>query len=153
MTQHSVVPVSRRLRRRFVLIGAAGLLALVLTAFLQASGVERAFWLPLSVIGIVAMVFGWARFLFGLVGLPNPNEPELDERERTVVTRSYATAYRILGSLVVAVAAYVALSDLFPDLPTAGEIADRSGLLLALLWTVLGLPTAVLAWNEPDLEG
>lgn len=137
-------------RRRLVIIGAAGLLLIFASVFMQAVAATTD-WRILSVVGIVTMVYGWARFV--LPGfyrmIPTGN---LDERQQGVVAHAYATAYQILACGIVVVGLYFTLTDLFPALPELGSMADKSMLLLALIWTVIGLPAAILAWTEPDFR-
>lgn len=142
----------RASRRRAVAIGAVGLLLTFAAVFVQAIGMEGDIGKAMAVIGIIVMVFGWARLLMPGSGLPQFNQPDLDERQRAVITDAYATAYRIVTIGLIATALYFLLTDLIPMLPTLGTVVDKTLLMVALIWTVIGLPPAILAWNEPDTD-
>lgn len=146
---HPLAPLA--LRRRLVVTGALGLITLLASQFLRASGVDGAAWNPLAVVGIIVMVFGWTRLIIpGYLGLPRMDQPDLDERQRAVVTTAYALAYRVVVVGLLATCSYLLLTDLFTKLPELGGIADGSLLVIGLVWIVMGLPAAILAWNEPD---
>lgn len=138
-------------RRRLVLIGVLGLLILLVSQFLRASGVASAAWSPLATGGIVALVFGGVRLVMpGHLGLPQMDRPDLDERQRAVVTHAYASAYRVLAVGLMVACAYPTLTDLFAGLPGLGRLSDSAIMVVGLIWVVIGLPSAILAWNEPD---
>lgn len=138
-------------RRRLVATGAAGLLITFAAVFMQATNTFGVASNVVSGVGLVLMVFGWARFMLpNYSGLPQPGQTDLDERQQQVVTHAYASSYRFLAFGVVALGLYMMFTDVFPTLPTLNQPFDKSLLLLALTWTVMGLPSAVLAWNEPD---
>ena len=134
-------------RRRLVVIGAVGLLIIFASIFIPGTTASVLKLLP--VIGILLMVYGWGRFILpNSSGLPQPNQLGLDERQQQVVTSAYATAYRILACGVM----LVGISILFTNLPEMMQMADKTMLFVALVWTIISLPTAVLAWNEPDVR-
>ncbi|GAA5513493.1 hypothetical protein Dcar01_02231 [Deinococcus carri] len=140
-------------RRRAVLIGVFGFLLLLLAQFLRSAESSSALWNGLSAAGMVIVVFGWSRLLFpGFMGLPRLDQPDLDERQRAVLTRAYATAYQVLALGLLLVYAYGWLTDVLPGLPrlTGGVNAI---MLVGLVWIVMGLPAAILAWTEPDPAG
>lgn len=138
-------------RRRLVLIGVLGLVAILVSQFLRASEVNSAVWSPLAVGGVIVLVFGWARLVVpGYLGLPQPDRPDLDERQRAVVTNAYASAYRVVVTGLMAACAYLLLTDLFAGLPGLGRLSDSAIMVVGLIWVVIGLPAAILAWNEPD---
>lgn len=138
-------------RRRLVLIGVLGLVALLVSQFLRSSGVNSAAWSPLAVGGIIVLVFGWARLVIpGYLGLPQMDQPDLDERQRAVVTNAYAAAYRVVSIGLMSTCAYFILTDMFTGLPRLDSLGDGSIMVVGLIWVVIGLPAAILAWNEPD---
>lgn len=143
-----LAPLSQR--RRAVLIGAAGFLVLLLSQVLRGLGTESSLWNGLAAAGIVIMVFGWSRLVFpSFMGLPRPDQAHLDERQRAVLTAAYATAYQVLAAgLMLTVAYGIAAQNLvaLPRLPESGNTTVAVG----LLWVVISLPAAVLAWTEPD---
>lgn len=137
-------------RRRAVLIGVFGFVLMLLSQFLSTAGVSRPVEVITGVAGIVTVVFGWSRLVFGLVGLPQLDQPGLDERQRAVVTAAYAAAYRVLASGLLLSYTYVMLTNLFAGLPKLTDLASSSLMLVGLIWLVIGLPAAILAWTEPD---
>ena len=78
----------------------------------------------------------------------NPDH-DLDERQQRVRDRAYLYGYRGLGSAVVVVSVYAGIAfDNAWWLPTTWNQVQ------AVVWGVLllavTLPTAILAWIEPD---
>lgn len=146
---HPLAPLT--IRRRLVLIGVLGLVTILVSQFLRSSGVNGAVWSPLAVGGLIILVFGWARLVFpGYLGLPQMDQPDLDERQRAVVTNAYASAYRVVAIGLMSTCAYLMLTDMFAGLPRLSNLGDSGILVAGLIWTVIGLPAAILAWNEPD---
>lgn len=140
-------------RRRAVLIGSVGFAVLLISQVLRGLEVSSALWNGLGAAGIVVMVFGWSRLVFpGFMGLPRPNQAHLDERQRAVLTDAYATAYQVLAAgLMLAVAYGIVAQNLtaLPRLPESGNTTVAVG----LIWVVISLPAAILAWTEPDPAG
>lgn len=108
-------------------------------------------------LGSVLMIVSALGGLFGLVGVVQtrrtlffPAAGLLDERQRSVQDRAYKFAYQGLGAAVVIVALLLGLAHFGRFTPphlTRGEV----GLLLGVLFlVVLTLPSAMMAWTEPD---
>lgn len=136
-------------RRRTVLIGAVGFLVLLLSQVLRGMGISSSLWNALGAVGIVIMVFGWSRLVFpSFMGLPRLDQPDLDERQRMVLTSAYATAYQVLGAGLLLVCAYGIVADKFTGLPRLPESGNTT-MVVGLLWVVISLPQAILAWTEP----
>lgn len=138
-------------RRRTVLIGASGFLVLLLSQFLRGAGMDSSLWNALGAAGIVIMVFGWSRLVLpGFMGLPRLDQPDLDERQRIVLTGAYATAYKVLAAGLMLVVAYGVVADMVTGLPRLPESGNAT-MMVGLIWVVISLPAALLAWTEPDI--
>lgn len=140
-------------RRRLVLVGIIGFALMLLGPVLRSwfSPQAGSVWSLPSLAGLLLVFYGWARLLVPQhSGLPRPDQPGLDERQQAVVTRAYAAAYRVLAAVVLVAYLYVMLTTWFPELPRVFQGAEISMLGIGLSWLVGGLPTAILAWNEPD---
>jgi hypothetical protein len=74
----------------------------------------------------------------------------LDERQRTVRDQSYYTAYLILGALALLLSGWMLLARLdaigLPTLAPSQIVLLCGGIILL----ALTLPSAVMAWTEPD---
>lgn len=148
-SQH-LAPLTQR--RRAVLIGALGFVVLLLSQVLRGMGTDSSLWNGLGAAGIVIMVFGWSRLHFsGFMGLPRLDQADLDERQRMVLTRAYATAYQVLGAGLLLVCAYGVIADRFTGLPGLPESGNTT-VVVGLLWVVISLPQAILAWTETDIS-
>ncbi|WP_412026941.1 hypothetical protein [Deinococcus yunweiensis] len=85
------------------------------------------------------------------LGISDGPDSELDERQRRVRDEAYVNAYRLLCTLFILVRLYVMIGhDAGWWLPRSSNELQAtfwSGLLLAST-----LPSAILAWTEPDLR-
>jgi hypothetical protein len=98
-------------------------------------------------------MFGFAAGVFAIYGITRnraePEAPELDERQRNLAVQARALSYGLLLAFIVAIAAGWALY-----VTTVGPVVLGPELLLPVA-IVVGvylpvLPSAVLAWVEPD---
>ena len=157
MAQLSVDPrprlerLPRRWRRIVVLATFLGLPAMYIwSGYWATTPVSPVIWGPASflLIGITAIgafvLYGYVRDRADLPGR------RLDERERQLRDRAWILAYQVLAVVVVILVAAVAIPVLgfgqavVIDATLAGAAALCLGVLLPLL------PTATLAWIEPD---
>jgi hypothetical protein len=135
--------------RRALVIAFVALLAL--TGALYLSG--------LSLIGLLVLVLTiatWVLLRLAVRTIADLPDEYLDERQASVRDRAYLESYRLLGGLVA-----VALSGLLLWVIVAADTSDVALLSVAedaalgVLWVglglVLGLPSIVLAWNEPEV--
>jgi hypothetical protein len=108
-----------------------------------------ALWAPIA----IALMFGFAAGVFVIYGTTrNRAEPEaleLDERQRDLAVRARALSYGVLLAGIVAIAAVWAVY-----VTSVGPVTLGPELLLPVA-IVVGvylpvLPSAVLAWIEPD---
>jgi hypothetical protein len=143
---------SRSLRRKVVMAmyGSYLLIALGMQLSFQASG--RWMTAGLGVLAVVAVAAatvanGWlGRRTY--VNAPQLADPELDERLVQIKNQAYRSGYKIIAPLVLVAApvAYFLLS-----IEPGGHGVSHAVLIygfLALLVTTL--PTAIVAWREPD---
>jgi hypothetical protein len=159
----AVTPLSRASRRRWTACYAL-LLALLLagvvdnTFAVRRSGDDA---IPLILIVAVPVVFGMLRR--GTRRLAALDHPDLDERDIEARNAAYRAAFPLLVLVLVATGLLLALA--LPDATRTVELAPREfetkdgwflgteALLGVGLWIILWavyLPTAALAWREPD---
>ena len=76
----------------------------------------------------------------------------LDERQRQVRDRAYVDSYRVF--VLITLFTLIALT-LGPTLSTnrsRSPTRSRTGVIVGVVLIALALPSAVVAWHEPDLE-
>lgn len=145
--------LSRRTRRLIVLgTFVAYPLVYVGYALLSRVGALPAvslLWAPVAIV----LMFGFAAGLFAIYGITRtraePEAVELDERQRDLAVHARALSYSLLLGFIVAIAAAWAAY-----VTTVGPVVLGPELLLPMA-IVVGvylpvLPSAVLAWIEPD---
>ena len=76
----------------------------------------------------------------------------LDERERAQRDRAMAIAYRILMVVIGLVALAVGIAATVHALPMPTAQVGVQAYIAELLWFVVSLPLAVMAWTLPDPE-
>jgi ABC-type tungstate transport system substrate-binding protein len=150
----------RRLRsmprrtRRLIVLGTFVAYPLVYVgyALLSRSGAlppVSLLWTPIAIV----LMFGFALGLFAIYGITRnraePESIELDERQRDLAVRARAYSYGVLLTFIVAIAGLWAVY-----VTTIGPVTLGPELLLPVA-IVVGvylpvLPSAVLAWIEPD---
>lgn len=146
-------PLPRAWRRRAV-VAIYGGYATVVGLFWLNANADLPLWtgvLPLLA-GLV-MLFGVSAILFGQghpVDLANQTDEVLDERERQVRDRAFRFAYMGLAAAFTLLAVYGAMAadsglGWLPSTWNERQAVTWGVFLLA--WT---LPTAVVAWTEPD---
>lgn len=120
--------------------------------FLGAGGSHE--WDVLAVVALLfAVVLGSA---FSLVASPADFRPAvmLDERQNALRLRAMADSYRVVAILIYLCALAIALQHFYGyELPMTrmGPIG-QSYRLLPLVFLLPGLPQALVAWREPDLD-
>lgn len=162
---HTYVPppvsvrIGRRSRRRRAVIALyVGYPAFVALLWLgsqlrhaDASTLALATILPLVASVAAMLTGGYVLLSRTAINLPNILERMLDERQRLVRDGAYRVAFRIVSGVLLVAALYMfmALSAGWP-LPRSGEAGH------AIFWAVFvvttTLPTAIIAWTEPDRE-
>lgn len=98
----------------------------------------------LLVLGVAAalVIWSWSR------NRGRWEDDGLDERDRRVRDRAWATSYRVLALAVLTAILGINLPLLFGAEVVTDIVHQVSGITLAFIWI---LPTLVLAWTEPDL--
>lgn len=144
---------SRAARRRAVMAIYLGYPALLLCLAL-ARGLPdpRPWWFPILLLPLgIAVLVGLAALLSSWVWqAANQEDSALDERQRRVRDRAYLHAYQGLGALVILTAVYAMFArNLGWWLPTTG--LQMQALFWGVFLLCLTLPTAIVAWTEPDL--
>jgi len=108
-----------------------------------------------AVVGVIATVYIHSRLLVPFTQeIANKTDADLDERQTAVRNDAHRTAYQILGNVI--------MGALFLLWVTTGPLGDTAWTpqfsnpnvmtptLSTTLWIYLSLPTAVIAWREPD---
>lgn len=144
--------ISRPTRRILSLATFLGLPAMyVWSSAWMGTSVPNIVWGPVTfiLIGITLVgAFVLYRFARDRAGMPGRL---LDDRERQLRDRAWIVSYQVLAAVVVAAVAIAAVlvlgfeRTLTLDATLVGAVALSIGVLLPLL------PTAALAWIEPDL--
>lgn len=141
---------SRRVRRLLVAAAFLGFpLQSVGYAALMAPGrVPLSVWAPLSVIlfgatlvGVVG-IYGYAR---GRADM----KAELDERQRQIRDQAWILAYGLITTVVTIAIAILTLAASFNGPVTIG-MNELTPIVVALGLYLPILPSATLAWSEPD---
>jgi hypothetical protein len=140
----------QRVRRVIALLSMAGLPAMYAwSAFWLTTTVPKFVWGPVTFL-LIGITVGGSFVLYRYVHDRMSPRANLDERQRQLQDRAMVLAYQVLsGALVIALLG-VAIQVLgigrpiILDAGVVGGVALTTGVLIPLL------PTAALAWVEPD---
>lgn len=146
----SVRPMPRDARRRLVVAMYAAFAAFLAIMYFGYTATPRWPW-PLGVLAVAAFLatgYGFVRLVYAPGYAADTVDRFLDERQRLVRDQAYRAAYYpvtallLVLSLVVMYAAggdasWSALRDLAPFVPWVAFVVGS-------------LPTAIVAWSEPD---
>ncbi len=142
-----------RSKRRWVVAGQAVVVALTLAgqvvvglSILPEGKALGVLWALLGVQAIFFVVLLYA------VGNLTQLDWVLDERERAQRDRAMAIAYRILMVVLALVALCVGIAAAVNALPMPTAQVGVQAYLGEVLWFVISLPLAVMAWTLPDPE-
>lgn len=144
--------IGSRRRRRLSVVALYGSYVILCTSAAIAANliapVARAVSLALLIAGVTAAAYG----VFTLMGrtfvnAPNVRDAELDERQRARRNEALVRAYPVIGMFAALCLAYTIAGDFWPALHnfTIVEALFWGTLLLAI-----SLPSAIVAWTEPD---
>jgi hypothetical protein len=143
---------SRRMRRRVVVAMYAGWVVIATIVLLRSFTSPGWFW-AMELITLPSTLFQIIWFVWlgrTYVNAPVLADEELDERLLQVKNRAYRRAYRVLAPVAIS----VWLLSLFA---LAWQPNDHGKVMATML--VMGvalvagtLPTAIVAWQEPDPE-
>ncbi len=147
---HHLPDAPRRTRRTLALLAFIGIpLQYLGYVTLVANGLlSPALWAPISVALFAMTLIGYV----GVVGFARGRaemSADLDERQSQVRDRALALAYGVVTTAVVAVLAAVALYTSFVG-PLTVDMTSLTPILIAIGLYLPILPSAVLAWIEPD---
>lgn len=108
-------------------------------------------WILVVLLGVLTLLaFSGLLQPRSKLGTSDGLDQELDERQLQIRNVGYLNAYRGLGFLVVLFAIYYYIAgDTGWWLPTT-EL-ERTAFFWGTWGVALSLPTAILAWTEPDL--
>lgn len=140
---------SRRLIAIATMLGLPGMY--VWSSLWMGTSVPNILWGPITFLLIGATLAGALVLYVYTHDMADLPDARLDERERQLRDRAWILSYQVLVVVVVAVLAAVAIPVLVfnqmvtLDASNVGAGAISIGVLLPLL------PTAALAWLEPDL--
>lgn len=144
--------LSRTQRRMLVLAEYASIFTFPMVSILSKS----AWWMLLALFGVVAtvLVHNWL-LLPSTQKIANKEEAELDERQTAVRNHAHRTAYQILGTGVMVGLVLLQMLTTGPlsERPWTPHISIRGvvvPVLTTAMWLYFTLPTAVIAWTEPD---
>lgn len=140
-------------RRRLVVAGAgllylSGLVAVLVSFHLDLYRLRQAGWLG------VAVTFGALMMLSLWTGrVATRPDGEVDERQRALRDRAYRLSYQWLGGIMAAFYGYllVGKNGAFWVPREPAEFVSTFLVVFATLFS--GLPSAVLAWIEPEPPG
>ncbi len=150
---------TRAHRRRLVTVYATGLLTALVVSLLRLTGtfdaVASGLRLPLLIVFLLAaagVLYGTVHLAFpARLGLPQGRAADLDERQVARVAQANTVAYRALA-LTVLLGAESVLRSGGHLTALQGRQDAVQGLMLLVLLTLPFLPTAILAWTEPDAD-
>ncbi len=145
--------LSQGQRRLLVLAEYAGISCIPVVSILA----ESAWWMLLGLLGVIATVLIHGRLLVPFTQeIANKQDIDLDERQTAVRDSAHRTAYHILGTLVLGALflLWLIIEPLGarPWTPPQISIQDPTTVLTTMLWVYISLPTAVIAWREPNPE-
>jgi hypothetical protein len=101
-------------------------------------------------LGVMLGAFGLYQFQASMAHVP---DAQLDERQIGIRDRAYLVSYRILATLMLlGIFAFSIAPDVL-DRPLAVTFETMQPLMWGALLYSLILPSAVIAWQEPDLPG
>jgi uncharacterized membrane protein len=143
---------SRRLRRR-VLVGLYGGW-LMIAALVSLWSLNFGAWFPAMELVLIATVIYQLVFFVWLgrtyINAPRLADAELDERLLQVKNQAYRRAYLVLAP--VAISAWILSLAAQEWQPNDQGMIIATALLFAVANVAGTLPTAIVAWQEPDPE-
>jgi hypothetical protein len=146
-------PATRAGRRRVVAALYGALAATVVAMAIPNVPRSSAWWLPFAMVLLASILvtIGSAVVLYRTgQRLGDDEDAKLDERQRAVRDRAYLRAYRMVGTLLIVLVQYMVIAPGFGwPLPERVHWAILSWSVM--LFTVT-LPSAILAWTEPEVE-
>jgi hypothetical protein len=156
MIQSKMQIHNRQSRRQVVLISYGSAAIGLIAAILDPRSSQPLLSLLLNLVGatsvLVSLIYLFRLLNPKLMGTSDGPDHDLDERQLQTRNQAYVSAYRVLGGALILIVPAVLLWSAFGSLPKLdiGAIAALSYWAVLLVAT---LPSAVLAWLEPDPIG
>ncbi len=146
--------ISRLSQRSRRIIAVATLLgmpaAFAWSTYWLTTGVTNLLWGPITFVLFGATIWG-AVMLYAFVrrraDLP---APDLDERQRHLRDQAWILSYQVLSTVVILGVAWAGLAVWLFDKPVTIDAGLANALVLSIAVLLPVLPTAALAWIEPD---
>jgi formate hydrogenlyase subunit 3/multisubunit Na+/H+ antiporter MnhD subunit len=158
MTRSAVVgpvdgEIPQRVRRPLAILSIAGypIAVLVWMVIGPALGLHQAIAAVVGLTLLAATLFAAYRLYRFRSKMAQAPDDQLDERQRQIRDRAYVDSYRwfVLMTLVVLIAAGI-LPDLL-DRPIELTYEVVNWFVMGAILISIALPSAVVAWREPDL--
>jgi len=141
-------------RRRLVVALYGGLALAVLAIEVRQSlyhyqGLPSVILLGVALAALLVAGLGYRALMRRtVINLPHLTNYVPDERQRAVRDGAYRTAYRLVATAIGAL--FIAVTFLNGEALLTRFPREASGLLFYLFAVASTLPTAVIAWTEPD---
>lgn len=138
-----------RARRRGLVVVQYTLMTLIVLAFLT-RGLENAATLVIFLVAALASMVTHTTLAMSIQNIAQVRVHTLDERQRAARDAAFAGALRVLTAVLTVAWVYAMVASWFGLwLPDARELWLPLWLIAQLAY---GLPTAIAAWNEPEVE-
>ena len=141
--------------RRILVVSHAVLLALVASgsyykAFKEWFGGDSLIPLFVLIAVVLLTLSGFSLLRVSVRGIAEAPDELLDERQRAVRNSNYRYSYLFLGYIILA---YLLVLSLGPQTRPfeVGEQGDAGLVYISLIFTVVSLPSMVMAWRERDI--
>lgn len=145
--------LARRIRRPLAVIAVIGYpVAVVFWAV--AYGV---FGVPPAVAGVVGLVvilltvFAIRRVYQFRSRLAQAPDDQLDERQLQIRDRAYVESYRIFAAITIVALVLVGIVPDLLDHPLTFDYTVANFFVMGAVILLIALPSAVVAWREPDV--
>jgi Ca2+/Na+ antiporter len=146
---------SPRSLRRVLVVGVLAGYPLFVAAWvgLPELGVTGLVWTVVVAglgLGVMLGAFGLYGFQTSMAHVP---DAQLDERQIAIRDRAYLVSYRILATFMLLGIFALSIAPDVLDRPLVVTFETMQPLMWGALLYSLILPSAVIAWQEPDLPG
>jgi hypothetical protein len=146
-----IANLSQRTRRVVAVVTLLGMpAAFAWSSYWLTTSVSNLLWGPITFVLFGATIWG-AIVLYAYVrrraDLPGPG---LDERQRSLRDQAWILSYQVLSTVVIFAIAYAALQVWLFGHPVTIDANLANALVLSNAVLLPVLPTAALAWIEPD---
>ncbi len=145
--------LARRVRRPLAVIAVVGY-PVAVTCWAVAYGVLGVPPAVAGVVGLLAILitlFAIRRVYQFRARLAQAPDAQLDERQLQIRDRAYVESYRIFAAITIVT---LLLVGIVPDLlhqPLTFDYSVANLFVMGAVILSLGLPSAVVAWREPDV--